>query len=105
MVIVSVWAGRSPLCTVTVCLPGDRQSERSGGLMPRLRPSTDTSPQGWILSRSGALQRPSLAMAEGVEGLAVGEIAGVLLSAAVGAVIGALSAGLASPLACAPSTV
>src|SRR4051812_48125243 len=42
----STCTGKVELRISTVCAPAGRSSTRSGGLTPRLRPSTSTSPQG-----------------------------------------------------------
>src|SRR5581483_2235223 len=50
----STWDGKVELRISTVCAPGASSRLRSGGLTPRLLPSTSTSPQGATASSSRA---------------------------------------------------
>src|SRR5690349_11696062 len=59
----STCAGKVELRISTVCSPGATSSTRSGGLTPRLLPSTSTSPQGATASSTRALPAPPPAAA------------------------------------------
>src|SRR5689334_24501785 len=90
----STWEGKVELRISTVCAPGGRSSVRSGGLTPRLLPSTSTSPHGATASSRRAA--PAAGGLSSFLGSFFSDASGAVLATAAG---GAEKLGLAGACA------